>query len=483
VSLPVASRRRFLTFVAASSAAAAAAACAAPAPPTATPAPAKPVEVAKPAEAPKPVEAAKPAEAPKPAAAAPQTAAPPTGEFVFGSHNQIETYPKWVDDFFAKKYPTVKVRYDVTPGLGDYMTKVQTQIAAGEAIDFMLNHESRAQSLAYRGALLPLDDFRASKPFYVPEAELFTTPVPLLSWQGKVFAWPNLFASYGLVYNKTLFDKSKVSYPTDNWTWDDMAEAAAKLTVSKDGKVESWGWVYWSDPSWAPGWYPTLRAYGGDHFDKDQSKATLNEPGGVAALQFMQSMWCQKKAVPPPAVMGQLGGDYAMLKQGIAAMSLFYAGGHADLMKSSKGKFEWGIAHVPQGPAGRFMRVGGSSWSMPKTARLREVSWDLLRHMISDVPTVQSMASEGHAVAHFPSYDKFTAPTGEMAEYLGDSWKKVFADGARKYGAPVNYSRIGVEYAPMLGAEMSFVADCSKTPKQVADGIVAKANAALAEAK
>jgi ABC-type glycerol-3-phosphate transport system substrate-binding protein len=149
----------------------------------------------------------------------------------------------------------------------------------------------------------------------------------------------------------------------------------------------------------------------------------------------------------------------------------------------SKGKFEWGLAHVPQGPAGRFMRVGGSSWSIPKSARLPEIAWDYLRHQVSHVPTVQEIAAEGHAVAHIPSYEKALAPTGEEAAYLGDSWQKVFVDGAKKHGAPVNYSRIGVEYAPILGAELASLADCSKTPKQVADAIAAKANAALAEAK
>ncbi|MBI2941801.1 MAG: sugar ABC transporter substrate-binding protein [Chloroflexi bacterium] len=445
-----------------------------PVPPTQAPAPAAPP--------PTPPPKIEPTPAAKPAAA---TGAQPTGEFVFTAHNKIETYDKWTDEFFATKYPTLKVRYDVTPGLSEYITKLQAQIAAGDAIDFMLNHESRAQSLGFRGMLRPLDDFRTAKPFYVPESELFTTPLPLLSWQGKVYAWPNTFASYGLYYNKTLFDKGKVSYPTDSWTWEDLGEAAQKLTsdTNGDGKPDVWGWVYWTDPGWMPGWYPTLRAYGTDHFDKDQTRSLINEPGGVACFQFMQDMWCKRKAVPPPAVLGQLGGDYAMFKQGIGAMSLIYSGAHADVMKASKDKFEWGIAHVPQGPAGRFMRVGGSSWSIPKTVRLPEVAWDLLRHLVSDVPTVASMAAAGHAVAHFPSYDKHTAPTGEIGQYVGESWKKVFAEGARKYGAAVNYSRIGVEYSPVVGAEMAFLADCSRTPKQVADTIAGKANTLLAEAK
>ena len=53
-----------------------------------------------------------------------------------------------------------------------------------------------------------------------------------------------------LYYNKDMFDAAGIEYPTDSWTWDDLMEAAQKLTVqSEDGSYEQSGfnaqnWAY-----------------------------------------------------------------------------------------------------------------------------------------------------------------------------------------------------------------------------------------------
>ena len=52
---------------------------------------------------------------------------------------------------------------------------------------------------------------------------------------GKQYAIPKDYDTIGLWYNKTMFDKAGVAYPTENWTWDDLKAAAKKLTT-KDHK-------------------------------------------------------------------------------------------------------------------------------------------------------------------------------------------------------------------------------------------------------
>lgn len=406
-----------------------------------------------------------------------------SGDFIFIAHAASETYKKWTDRFFETRYPKVKPQIEVTSGLEPYMARFVALIASGTTVDFMLNHESRAQALAFKGAIVPLDAYKARAPFYVPESELFTTPVPTLSWKGKVYAWPNLMASHGVYYNKTLFERARVPFPSESWTWNDLAEAAQRLTSSAPGQPEVWGWPEWQDPSWPPGWYPLLRAHGGDHFDKDQTRSLMNEKGGIATLEYMQSLWCRRRATPEPALLKEQGGTDAVFKLGAGAMKLGSAGHYRTLFNDAKGKFDWGVVAQPAGPSGRFIRAGGSSWSIPKTSRLPDLAWEYLRFQVSDAETVREIAQEqGSAVAHVPTFEKYVAPAGEMAPWA-EAWKKAYVEGVLKHGTSPNYSRVGTEYTPVLGEELTAMARCSKPPREVAESITARTTKLLAEAR
>jgi multiple sugar transport system permease protein len=71
--------------------------------------------------------------------------------------------------------------------------------------------------------------------------------------QGRVWAVPFAGAlGKVLLYRKDLFDEKGLAYPTAEWTWDDLLEAAKKITEPKRGiygirlgrgKHESWYWV------------------------------------------------------------------------------------------------------------------------------------------------------------------------------------------------------------------------------------------------
>lgn len=54
---------------------------------------------------------------------------------------------------------------------------------------------------------------------------------------GKIFALPKDHDTIALLYNKAIFDKYGVDYPTDDWTWEDMYEAAKKITEGSNGDV------------------------------------------------------------------------------------------------------------------------------------------------------------------------------------------------------------------------------------------------------
>ena len=45
---------------------------------------------------------------------------------------------------------------------------------------------------------------------------------------GSTYGIPVGFTTHCLFYNKDIFDEAGVEYPTEDWTWDDLQEAARR---------------------------------------------------------------------------------------------------------------------------------------------------------------------------------------------------------------------------------------------------------------
>ena len=78
-----------------------------------------------------------------------------------------------------------------------------------------------------------------------------------------------------LVYNKKLFDQAGLSYPTDEWSWDDFRTAARKLT---NASTHTYGWAYVNDGSEDTVWrfWALLWQAGGNILTPDGKKAAFD---------------------------------------------------------------------------------------------------------------------------------------------------------------------------------------------------------------
>jgi multiple sugar transport system substrate-binding protein len=112
----------------------------------------------------------------------------------------------------------------------------------------------------------------------------------------KVIGFPAVVDNIGLLYNKTLFDKAGLAYPTDDWSWDDFRTAAKKLT---DPANHIYGYGYSVSGSEETTWqfWPHLWQNGGEIISKDQKKAEFASAAGVKALTFLRDMAVDDKSV------------------------------------------------------------------------------------------------------------------------------------------------------------------------------------------
>jgi multiple sugar transport system substrate-binding protein len=167
---------------------------------------------------------------------------------------------------------TVKVQ---TAAYADYFTKLSTELAAGTAPDtFELDYQDFV-NYASSGSLLSLTGNA-----YDPAAYT-SSSLKAFSYQGAQMALPESFSAVLLFYNKTLFDKAGVAYPTSSWTWTDEMAAAKKLTNKSTGV---WGLF---QPVTYNEFYKALDQAGGSFLSADGTQATFNSAAGVSAANWL----------------------------------------------------------------------------------------------------------------------------------------------------------------------------------------------------
>ena len=167
----------------------------------------------------------------QPAAATEKAADPVTITYCNfnSSGGNEETLAKMVEAFEAS-HPDIKVDVE-TIGYDDYFTQMQTRVAGGTAPDcYELNIENFA-AYANKGLLAEISG--------VDVSGLNDTALNAFCVNGKQYGLPESFSNVVLIYNKDLFDKAGVSYPTNDWTQDDVQAAAEAIRALGDDSMAS----------------------------------------------------------------------------------------------------------------------------------------------------------------------------------------------------------------------------------------------------
>ena len=86
---------------------------------------------------------------------------------------------------------------------------------------------------AKNGLLEPLNsDIEKSK---LDMNNIVASSVKAYQYKGQQLAIPRDVDSIAVWYNKKLFDEAKVSYPTNDWTWDQLKAKATQLKAGLKG--------------------------------------------------------------------------------------------------------------------------------------------------------------------------------------------------------------------------------------------------------
>jgi multiple sugar transport system substrate-binding protein len=297
--------------------------------------------------------------------------------------------PDYIDELdatiaaFEAAHPEIDVQYE-TAAFGDYFTKLQTVIAAGQAPDaFELNYENFV-SFANKGALADLTPLIAADTGF--STDIYNpTALAAFSMDGKQYGLVESFSNVVLFYNKDLFDAAGVAYPSADWTWEDELAAAQKLTDPSKGVWGSFAPIqFWE-------FYKTIAQNGGAMFNEDKTEVTLASPENIETLTWMVDKVNTHHVTPTDAEMaGQGDGDLfkagkiAMLRTGIWMFGDF----------SANANFNWDIALEP-GNTSKAHHFFANGVAVSATSANQQAAYEWIKFLTSSPEAVEIRIKAG----------------------------------------------------------------------------------------
>jgi multiple sugar transport system substrate-binding protein len=199
-----------------------------------------------------------------------------------------------LQDAWKKDHPEITLDIQPLP-INNYPDKFTSAALGGDPPDVIDLDVGMLSTIAAKNLLQPMDDFVKQEKI---DPKTYASAVWTAStFKGVQYGVPDHAYSSFLYYNKTLFDQAGLAYPTASWDYDAFLKDAQTLT---SGDVSGFGMAAdLSDPANAMDFIgQCIWGHGGDFFNKDQSKASINSDEAVAGLQYWADLYTKYKVVP-----------------------------------------------------------------------------------------------------------------------------------------------------------------------------------------
>ncbi len=288
----------------------------------------------------------------------------------WGSPEEAASHKKVAEAFMAE-HPDIKIEYLNEPW-DSYFTKIQTLWASGDpkAIPDVLFLWPTPRYAA-EGVLENLDPYIKKSGYDL--TDYWPALLESASYNGSVYGLPRDISVEALYYNKDIFDKAGVAYPTDKWTWDDLQAAAQKLTeVEANGRVARYGLAMEGGKFQL--WIGENKGAILDDL-RNPSKSTIADAPSMEAIKFFADMMNNKVAIRD-ADLNQAGGDAALFQSGRAAMIIQNS---SRVSAFNQAGLKYDVAPVPLPKNGqRSAAAGGAAWVMSSASDNKDAAWTFL---------------------------------------------------------------------------------------------------------
>jgi multiple sugar transport system substrate-binding protein len=301
-------------------------------------------------------------------------------------------------------HPEWDIILETTPQ-ASFVEKINTQLAANDLPDIVRIQGLFSHTWIRQGAFYDLSDYIKESDFDL--TDFFNGPLEQFQWQGKMWGIPDTAAPDLLFYNIDMFDTAIASYPTDEWTFEDMQNAAVLLTLDENGRnpkedgfdpnsIKQWGWNGGISNYWQR---HLVRPFGGDFCsNEDCTLMNFTSPPTLDAVEWWVSLVNQFYAAPYDPYSGsQTGTPGDPFISGNAAMG--YNGFFAVGQLNEAGHLNYDIVQPLVGLDGsRYTPISTNGYVISNNSENKEAAWALVQALLESEFLAKTWGSPGHSV-------------------------------------------------------------------------------------
>ena len=301
---------------------------------------------------------------------------------------------------FEEANPGIDVELLISP---DYGTQIRAGFASGDYAEVFTVGQFDFPQWQYDGLLAPGSmHIEAQDDIYPGLRDAFSA-------DGELYCAAKDFSTLALLYNVDAFEAAGIDAPGADWTWDDMAAAAADKFR----------------------WMTLFYANGAEVFDMDGAVA-FDSDAAIEALSFYQSFVAAGTGDLP----GNLNAGWNGEAFGQASAAMTIEGNWAiGYLNDTFPELNWGVAEIPIAPnGGRGTLTFTECWAVSSRAEgaVADAAWALVNLLTGEGE------HGGHAVAAagfgvMPARAQFA---GLWSQTVGEEYA-AFVTGASYATAPI----------------------------------------------
>ncbi|WP_158606975.1 ABC transporter substrate-binding protein [Paenibacillus ginsengarvi] len=201
-----------------------------------------------------------------------------------------ESFPRSYGDYFAIKFPDVEVQIIPTKDLfgpGKNYYEVYEKLIREQKPDLLITYDSsQYMKWANAGLLLDLEPLARKSKYDLGSFSPAAIAQLKANDEGKLFGLAPELTSYALYYNKDLFDRYGVPYPTNRMSWEETMRLARQFPIDPDPDKRIYGIheKYWTPFDIV---YDIASTDGAEFLSPDGKQMTIRTPLWTKAFRHV----------------------------------------------------------------------------------------------------------------------------------------------------------------------------------------------------